>query len=187
MKRLLDLALAAVGLVALSPLMAVIAIVIYCSSPGRIVIAQERVGRNEKIFKCFKFRTMTLDALQVGTHEALESWITPVGKKLRNLKLDELPQLYNVIRGDMSLVGPRPCLPTQDDVISARRQQGVFSIRPGITGLAQVTGVDMSTPVTLAEVDRIYLETQSLRGDLKIIVHTIFRIGGGTMVPPEGE
>src|SRR5690606_14628192 len=98
--------------------------------------------------------------------------ITPVGKKLRNLKLDELPQLYNVIRGDMSLVGPRPCLPTQDDVISARRQQGAFSIRPGITGLAQVTGVDMSTPVTLAEVDRIYLETQSLRGDLKIIVHT---------------
>jgi len=181
MKRLFDVAVAAVGLVVLSPLMVAIVVMIRCSSPGHVLIAQERVGRGEKIFKCFKFRTMNLDAQQVGTHEALESWITPIGRKLRRMKLDELPQLFNVVRGDMSLVGPRPCLPSQHDIIAARRQQGVFSLRPGITGLAQANGIDMSTPVDLAATDRIYLETQSLRGDLKIIAQTIFRIGNGTI------
>ena len=98
------------------------------------------------MFTCYKFRTMAQGAPLAGSHEVSGSWITPIGRRLRSLKLDELPQLFNVLRGDMSLVGPRPCLPNQAEVIAARRARDVFNIRPGITGIAQLTSIDMSKP-----------------------------------------
>ena len=105
------------------------------------------------------------------------SWVTPIGRRLRSLKLDELPQLFNVLRGDMSLVGPRPCLPNQAEVIAARRARNVFAIRPGITGIAQLASIDMSTPDELAEADSRYIHDRSFLGDLKIIARTV--LGGG--------
>jgi O-antigen biosynthesis protein WbqP len=120
---------------------------------------------------------MALGTPDVASHNASTSWITPLGKRLRLYKLDELPQLINVLKGDMSLVGPRPCLPTQSAVVFERRQQNVFSVRPGITGLAQLAGIDMSEPARLALADREYLDNSSVVGDLLIVLRTIS--GGG--------
>jgi len=178
-KRVLDVVAALAVLVLLSPLMAVVAVLVRRSSPGGAIFAQTRVGRFERPFTCYKFRTMAVGVPNAGTHEAQASWITPVGRKLRAYKLDELPQLVNVLRGDMSLVGPRPCLPNQSEVIEARRARGVFDIRPGITGIAQLAAVDMSTPERLAELDRKYLDTRSLLGDLRILAATALGRGSG--------
>jgi O-antigen biosynthesis protein WbqP len=107
------------------------------------------------------------------------SAVTALGEHLRRFKIDELPQLYNVLAGDMSLVGPRPCLPSQTDLVAARRQLGVFEVRPGITGLAQVNGIDMSDANRLAEIDAQYVRTQSLMGDFRLIMATLRGQGVG--------
>jgi O-antigen biosynthesis protein WbqP len=178
MKRALDFLISAFGLIVLMPPMLIIAYLVRRSSPGGALFVQTRVGRAEKPFQCYKFRTMASGAPQGGSHEVGENWITPIGRRLRAFKLDELPQLFNVVRGDMSLVGPRPCLPSQADVIAARRRRDVFSIRPGITGLAQLASIDMSTPDRLAEIDGRYVASQTLLGDLMIIARTV--AGGGS-------
>jgi O-antigen biosynthesis protein WbqP len=113
------------------------------------------------------------------THEVQASSVTPLGERLRRFKVDELPQLCNVLIGDMSLVGPRPCLPSQTALVEARRQRGVLEVRPGITGLAQVNGVDMSDANRLAEIDAQYVRTQSLRGDFRLILATLRGQGVG--------
>ncbi len=177
MKRSFDLIVSTLGLIVLAPVMLVIAHFISRSSRGGVFFVQARVGKFEKPFLCYKFRTMTHGAPVAGSHEVAASWITPMGRRLRSVKLDELPQLFNVLRGDMSLVGPRPCLPNQGDVIQARRRRDVFSIRPGITGLAQLASIDMSTPDKLAQADRQYIENWSFLGDLRILVATV--LGGG--------
>ena len=177
MKRAFDFVVAALGLVLLMPAMLVIGYLVSRSSPGGALFVQARVGRFEKPFECYKFRTMAHGAPVAGSHEVAANWVTPIGKRLRSLKLDELPQLLNVLRGDMSLVGPRPCLPNQTEVIAARRARNVFAIRPGITGPAQLASIDMSTPEKLAEADRIYMESRSFLGDLRIIAATV--LGGG--------
>ncbi|MCC6206201.1 MAG: sugar transferase [Hyphomicrobiales bacterium] len=182
MKRLFDLLASGAGLVLLSPVMLWIAIQVRRSSPGRAVFVQERVGRHERVFRCYKFRTMFTAAPNAGSHEVAGSWVTPLGAKLRRYKLDELPQLWNVLRGDMSLVGPRPCLPSQHDVIAARRAADVFSARPGITGPAQLAGIDMSTPERLVGADKRYIETRSFLGDLAIILATATGKGAGDAV-----
>lgn len=182
MKRLFDVLVSAVALVLLSPVMLVVAIMVRRSSPGGALFIQDRVGRHEKPFVCYKFRTMASDAPVAGSHDVSASWITPAGKRLRATKLDELPQLYNVLKGEMSLVGPRPCLPSQSEVIGARRRKGVYAIRPGITGLAQLAGIDMSTPDALAKADRSYLDSRSFLGDLKILVQTALGHGSGDAV-----
>ena len=168
-----------VGLVVLSPLLAVIALVILCTSKGGPLFVQARIGRGEVPFKCVKFRTMSKGAPVSGSHEVAGHWITPVGRRLRSLKLDEFPQLYNVLLGQMSLVGPRPCLPSQKDVIEARRKLGVFAIRPGITGRSQLASIDMSMPEFLAETDCKYLDTQTFAGDLGLILSTLIGRGRG--------
>ena len=122
---------------------------------------------------------MAAGAPVAGSHEVGARWITPLGRRLRSSKLDELPQLLNVLRGEMSLVGPRPCLPSQTDVILARRALGVYAVRPGITGPAQLTGIDMSTPAELATADRGYVDGQSFFGDLKLLLDTVFGKGRG--------
>lgn len=182
MKRTFDLLVSAVGLIVLAPVMLLIAWLVARSSPGGALFVQARVGRSEKPFDCYKFRTMAQGAPVAGSHEVSGSWITPIGRRLRSLKLDELPQLYNVLRGDMSLVGPRPCLPNQAEVIAARRARGVFDVRPGITGIAQLASIDMSTPEKLAEADRRYIDSRTFWDDLRIIAATALGRGSGDAV-----
>jgi O-antigen biosynthesis protein WbqP len=177
MKRAFDFLVSAFGLIVLMPVMLVIAFFVSRSSPGGVLFVQARVGKSEKLFQCYKFRTMAHGAPIAGSHEVAESWITPTGRRLRSAKLDELPQLFNVLRGDMSLVGPRPCLPNQIEVIAARRARNVFCIRPGITGTAQLASIDMSMPEHLAQADSRYIESRSFMGDLRIIAATV--LGGG--------
>jgi len=177
MKRAFDFLVSALGLIVLMPAMLIIAYLVSRSSPGGVLFVQTRVGKSEKLFQCYKFRTMAHGAPIAGSHEVSDNWITPIGRRLRSAKLDELPQLFNVLRGDMSLVGPRPCLPNQIDVIAARRVRNVFHIRPGITGTAQLASIDMSTPERLAQADSQYIENQTFIGDLCIIVATV--LGGG--------
>lgn len=177
MKRAFDFLIAALGLVLLMPVMLIIGFLVSRSSPGGALFVQARVGRFEEPFNCYKFRTMAHGAPVAGSHEVAANWVTPIGKRLRSLKLDELPQLFNVLRGDMSLVGPRPCLPNQTEVIAARRARDVFAIRPGITGVAQLAAIDMSTPEKLAEADSRYMHSRSFLGDLGIIAATV--LGGG--------
>ncbi len=178
MKRTFDLLVSAVGVILLAPVMLIIAWLVARSSPGGALFVQARVGKSERLFDCYKFRTMTHGAPVAGSHEVSGSWITPVGRRMRSLKLDELPQLFNVLRGDMSLVGPRPCLPNQAEVIAARRARRVFDIRPGITGIAQLASIDMSTPERLAEADRRYIDSRTFLGDLRIIAASV--LGGGS-------
>jgi len=178
MKRAFDLLVSASGLILLLPVMLVIAWLVSRSSPGGALLVQPRVGRSEQLFECYKFRTMAKGAPVAGSHEVSGDWITSVGRRLRSLKLDELPQLFNVLRGEMSLVGPRPCLPSQAEVIAARRARQVFEIRPGITGIAQLASIDMSTPEKLAEADRRYIDNRTFLGDLRIIAATV--LGGGS-------
>jgi O-antigen biosynthesis protein WbqP len=178
MKRAFDLLVSALGLIFLAPVMLIIAGLVSRSSSGGALFVQSRVGKAEKLFRCYKFRTMAHGAPVAGSHEVSGSWVTPIGRRLRSLKLDELPQLFNVLRGDMSLVGPRPCLPNQAEVIAARRARNVFEIRPGITGIAQLASIDMSTPEQLADADRRYIDTRTFLGDLRIIAATL--LGGGS-------
>lgn len=182
MKRTVDLLLACLGLILTWPIMIIIAVAVRSTSEGPAIFLQDRVGRGEVLFTCLKFRTMAEGSPNIASHDASSAWITPVGQFLRRTKLDELPQLLNVVLGDMSIVGPRPCLPSQEGLIMERRQRGVFSVRPGITGLAQVAGIDMSEPVRLAEADASYVKTQTLLGDVKLMIMTIVGSGGGDAV-----
>lgn len=181
-KRVFDLAASICGLVLSSPILVVAIVVIRATSSGGAIFAQERVGRHEKPFTCYKLRTMKAGTKQAGTHEVSSSSVTAVGKFLRATKLDELPQLWNVMTGEMSLVGPRPCLPVQSELIDERRARGVFDVLPGITGLSQVEGIDMSNPRRLAERDGDYLKFHSFLGDLTLIFRTIIGHGGGDRI-----
>ena len=174
MKRALDLALAVPLAVLAFPVVAAAAIWIRLTSPGPAFFAQQRIGRHEKPFRCLKLRTMHHGTRSLPTHEIGADAVTKAGRTLRRLKLDELPQLWNVFWGEMSLVGPRPCLPTQSELIGRRRALGVYTLRPGITGLAQIEGIDMSDPKKCAEKDAQYLHTQTLRLDARIMLKTLF-------------
>lgn len=163
---------AATGLLATFPFCLLIGVFVALRSPGGAIFAQKRLGKDKREFTLYKFRTMKTGQPDVGTHDAQSSWLTPEGKFLRKSRLDEIPQLLNVLKGDMSLVGPRPCLPTQHAVIEARESHGVFSVRPGITGPAQLAGIDMSRPKELAVKDAEYLKSVSLKTDIRYILLT---------------
>lgn len=163
-------------------LLILIWVAVRLQSPGPGLFRQERVGRNATIFTCYKFRTMYVCAPNRGTHEVSASMVTPLGVLLRKTKLDELPQLINILLNQMSLVGPRPCLPAQTELIKERRSRGVFELKPGITGLAQINGVDMSEPVRLARLDERYVKLRSLLLDIKILVATVLGHGSGDRV-----
>jgi O-antigen biosynthesis protein WbqP len=150
---------------------------------GSPVFRQKRVGRNKKPFTLVKFRTMKKDTVSVASHLASASAITPFGRFLRRSKLDELPQLWNVLKGEMSLVGPRPCLFNQKELIAEREQRGVLKARPGITGLAQVNDIDMSTPKLLAETDAKMLTNLTVTAYFKYILMTVSGKGSGDRVP----
>ena len=178
-KRSLDVVLAAAGLILGAPLLALAWAAIRLESKGSPIFAQVRVGTNGRLFTCYKLRTMYAGTSNLPTHQTQMSAITPLGARLRRWKIDELPQLYNVLMGDMSLVGPRPCLPSQIGLIKAREQMGVHRVLPGITGLAQVRGIDMSEPEKLAAVDAEYAHTATFLGDMKLVLATIVGQGLG--------
>lgn len=177
MKRISDIVIVLLGGPFALPIIIASMIAIKISTPGPALFRQTRVGLHEKPFTCYKLRTMYVSTADAPSHEIPASSVTPLGAWLRKVKLDELPQLWNILKGDMSLVGPRPCLPAQTELIALRRTFGLFSIRPGITGVAQVAGIDMSDPSRLAEADAAYLRDMSLAADMKLIAATL--CGGG--------
>ncbi len=164
------------------PILAIVALLIRLDSAGSPIFRQTRVGQSETTFTLYKLRTMKIGTINAGSHQVSDAQVTALGKQLRRFKLDELPQLWNVVRGDMRLVGPRPCLPTQYDVIEARRRSGVLHIKPGITGLAQVRNIDMSTPDKLAEADAEYARNRTAKGDLQLLATTFGGKGRGDAV-----
>lgn len=182
MKRLFDVVLALIGIAPAAVLIGVCVLVIRTDSRGPGILRQTRIGRDERPFTCFKLRTMHVDTGDRPSHEVGRSAVTRVGGVLRRTKLDELPQLLNILRGEMSFVGPRPCLPVQTALIAARRVAGVAHLRPGITGVSQVAGVDMSDPERLAILDATYLDRMGLRTDLSLILRTITGAGRGDRI-----
>ena len=181
MIRLFDIILALIGLIFFVPIFAVL-LAIGLFDTGSPIFRQERLGRNKRPFTLVKFRTMEMNAESVASHLASASLITPFGGWLRRTKLDELPQLWNVLKGDMSLVGPRPGLASQPELTAAREKFGVFAVRPGITGLDQVNGIDMSTPSLLAETDAHMLTDMSPYKYFKYIFLTILGNGSGDRI-----
>jgi len=181
--RAFDILLSVVGLIVGLPLFVVLLIVGWFDT-GSPIFRQERVGRYRRSFVLVKFRTMKPGTASRATHLTSASAITPFGRFLRHSKLDELPQLWNVLKGEMSLVGPRPCLPSQEELIDAREARGVFVLRPGVTGLAQVQGVDMSDPERLAELDQHMVEGLTLRAYFRYLFLTATGKGAGDRVRP---
>jgi O-antigen biosynthesis protein WbqP len=179
--RILDFSFSLLGLVLGSPVLLVIYLVGLFDT-GSPVFRQERVGRNKKPFILIKFRTMSVDTASVASHLSSTASITKMGGFLRKTKLDELPQLWNVLKGEMSLVGPRPGLFNQEELTKAREDEGVFLVRPGITGLAQVSDIDMSTPELLAKTDARMIREMSLNNYFKYIFQTILGAGAGDRV-----
>lgn len=181
LNRFLDIFFSMIGLLLLFPLLFVVMVIGWFDTRSPL-FRQERVGRYQQPFILLKFRTMRPNTVSVATHLADASAVTSFGSFLRRTKLDELPQLWNVLKGEMSLVGPRPCLFNQSELIEERSKRDVFSVRPGITGLAQVQGFDMSNPELLAETDEKMLELLNLRSYFRYIFLTVLGKGSGDRV-----
>lgn len=181
MIRILDILFSLVGLILTMPFL-IILYIIGLFDTGSPLFMQERVGRNKKPFTLIKFRTMTVDTASVASHLASTASITPFGGFLRKTKLDELPQLWNVLKGEMSLVGPRPGLFNQEELTQARDAKNIYNVRPGITGLAQVNEIDMSTPELLAETDARMINTLNLKYYFTYILQTVTGSGSGDRV-----
>jgi O-antigen biosynthesis protein WbqP len=176
-KRAFDIVAAALALVLLSVPMMIIAIIVRLTSPGPVIHFSKRVGQNNRIFIMAKFRTMRIDTPQAATHLLAhpEQWLTQSGAFLRKFSLDELPQLWNILRGDLSFVGPRPALYNQNDLVSLRTEKGIHNLKPGLTGWAQVNGRDeLPIPVKVSY-DEFYLRNQSFLFDLKIMLLTAIK------------
>jgi lipopolysaccharide/colanic/teichoic acid biosynthesis glycosyltransferase len=181
MIRALDILFSLLGMLCGIPIFLVVTILSLLDH-GSPFFKQARVGKNQQLFTLVKFRTMAIGTQSVGTHLVDPSSITKLGRFLRKTKLDELPQLFNVFVGQMSLVGPRPCLPNQTELVQERSKRGVFDALPGITGVAQINEIDMSTPRKLARYDQIMVKRMSLRLYLKMIFATAVGKGRGDRV-----
>ena len=179
--RIIDILLSLIGIVCSLPIILAIYILGLCDT-GSPLFFQQRVGRNRRLFTLVKFRTMSINTDSVGTHLVDTTSITKVGNFLRKTKLDELPQLFNVLFGQMSLVGPRPCLSNQTKLVEERDRRGIFKVRPGVTGLAQVNDIDMSTPRKLARYDALMINSMTLKLYVKVIVSTLLGQGHGDRV-----
>jgi O-antigen biosynthesis protein WbqP len=178
MKRIFDLALAlAAAFLLILPIFSV-ALAVRLTSPGPVFYWSDRVGRGNRIFKMPKFRSMRIDTPALATHllQNPDQWLTPIGSFLRKSSLDELPQLWSILKGDMSFVGPRPALFNQDDLISLRAENGVHVLLPGLTGWAQVNGRDELPIPQKVELDIEYLRRRSFMFDLKILIMTARKV-----------
>lgn len=178
-RRTIDICFVFLMLVLFWWLLLALWLMIKLDSKGPGVFAQERIGKNGNEFTCYKFRTMHVGTEQRGTHEVSSSSITKIGHFLRKYKLDELPQIMNLMKNEMSLIGPRPCLPNQVELIHERGERGVLNVKPGISGYAQVRNIDMSDPVLLANTDAKYVSLRGLMLDMKIAIQTAFGSGSG--------
>jgi O-antigen biosynthesis protein WbqP len=181
MIRVLDFFFSLFGLLFALPFLLILYL-IGLFDTGSPLFKQERVGRNKKPFTLVKFRTMSVDTASVASHLASSASITRFGGFLRKTKLDELPQLWNVLKGEMSLVGPRPGLFNQQELTQAREAKNIYNVRPGITGLAQVSEIDMSTPELLAETDAKMIATLNLKDYFTYILQTVTGSGSGDRV-----
>lgn len=181
MIRLIDFLAAFFGLLILWPILLIVTI-IGLFDTGSPIFIQTRVGKHKKPFKLIKFRTMSKDTASVASHLASNAAITKLGVFLRKTKIDELPQLINVLKGEMSLVGPRPNLFNQEELITERDALGVYDVLPGVTGLAQVQNIDMSTPKLLAQTDKQMIETLTLSSYFQYILMTVTGSGSGDAV-----
>ena len=184
MLRIFDIIFSLIGLVLGAPVFIIITLIGFFDT-GSPIFRQERVGRNKKPFVLVKFRTMKVGTASVASHLASSSAITPFGNFLRRTKIDELPQLWNVLKGEMSLVGPRPNLFNQDELIAERDKRGVYSVRPGVTGLAQINAIDMSTPQLLAETDAKMIKELTIGKYFSYILQTVTGKGSGDRVRGE--
>lgn len=178
-KRIIDFVISLIGLVVLSPIFLILALVIKLESKGPVFFKQKRIGKNKKHFQIFKFRTMRTDTPKdMPTHmlKNADSYITKVGKFLRKTSLDELPQIINILKGDMSIIGPRPALWNQEDLIEERDKYNVHSVLPGLTGWAQINGRDELEIPVKAKFDGEYIEKMSFVFDIKIFFGTIIKV-----------
>ena len=186
MKRLFDISCSLLSGIFLAIPMLIVALLVRLTSPGPILYWSDRVGRNNAIFKMPKFRTMRIETPAVATHllDDPDRWLTPVGQFLRKSSLDELPQLWSILAGDMSIVGPRPALFNQDDLVALRTKNGVHVLTPGLTGWAQIHGRDELPIPVKVEFDEYYLKHRSFLLDLKIILKPVVMVARSEGVKP---
>tara|TARA_B100000401_G_C52606655_1_gene624629 strand:- start:80 stop:655 length:576 start_codon:yes stop_codon:yes gene_type:complete len=179
--RVYDFILSITLFITLSPILIFLFIICFFESP-KPIFRQKRVGKNQIPFDLYKFRTMKLDSPSIASHLVSQDQVTPIGKVMRLLKLDELLQLINVIKGEMSLIGPRPCLFNQKELIIEREKYNLFSVKPGISGLAQIKGIDMSNPSLLAETEHVMISHFSQIKYFKYLFLTFVGKGKGDRV-----
>lgn len=178
MKRIFDILSSLIAIILFIPILLVLAIIVKCTSQGPVLFKQRRIGKDNVEFMIYKFRTMRIDTPNVATHllKNPEQYITPIGKFMRKTSLDELPQLFNILKGEMSVVGPRPALYNQYDLIEMRTNANVHMVRPGLTGLAQVSGRDELENEQKVHFDQQYVQKQSFFFDLKLIFLTVVKV-----------
>lgn len=178
MQRLLDVLISSIFLIIFSPIFLIVAIFIKLNSKGPVFFTQMRIGKNNELFKLYKFRTMKIGTPNVATDKLQDakSYLTVVGKVLRRTSLDELPQLINILNGDMTFVGPRPALYNQYNLKELRTEAGVHVLLPGITGWAQINGRDHNDDAQKTGLDKYYLENKSIILDIKILFLTVFKV-----------
>ena len=181
MIRIIDIILSSLGLLILSPLIVLVYLIIYKESKSPF-FTQQRIGKKMNKFSLIKFRTMSLGTGDYATHLVDSSKISKVGNLLRRTKLDELPQLWNVLKGEMSIVGPRPCLINQKELIKARQKFKIYNTKPGITGLAQINGIDMSDPILLAKTEYKMIKSFNIFYYFYYIFLTLIGFGLGDRV-----
>ncbi len=183
MKRFFDFLFSLLALIILSPVILILSLLVLLSSGSPVIFKQERVGYGNKLFTIYKFRTMKDGMRQTRTEdltaEEIENDITFIGKILRKLSLDELPQLFNILKGDMSFVGPRPLIPQEEEIRALREKYNVYCVRPGITGWAQVNGRDFISDEQKAKLDKEYVENHSIMMDIKIMFKTVWVVLAG--------
>jgi O-antigen biosynthesis protein WbqP len=180
-KRAFDISFSILLILLLSPLFLILALIIKMTSKGRVLYWSSRVGKNNTLFRMPKFRSMRIDAPQVATHLLPEPsvYLTPIGSFLRRTSLDELPQLFSILAGHLSFVGPRPALFNQDDLVALRTERGIHVLVPGLTGWAQINGRDELPIPVKAEYDYEYLQRRSFKFDLYIFFKTAFKVVRG--------
>ncbi len=189
MKRAADFIISLLAILLLSPLLLVLALVILIADGAPVLYKQQRIGKDEKLFTIYKFRTMKNGTRLAASGDLTESeaQIIPGGRLLRRLSLDELPQLFNILKGDMSLIGPRPLIPEEKEIHELRRQYNVYRVRPGLTGLAQINGRDRLTCEEKARLDKEYVDHCGVAADLAILFKTVRKVLGMSDVIEGGD